>query len=52
LSLLAALVVLVAGFLLTSVLAAGIAQRLAFGAWLGWLILAGLPRGGRWGGKS
>ncbi|MEO8366289.1 MAG: DUF998 domain-containing protein [Pseudoxanthomonas sp.] len=44
LSLLAALFVLVAAFMLTSVVAAGIAQRLAFGTWLGWLILAGWPR--------
>lgn len=44
LSLLAAAIVVVAGFMLTSVIAAGIAQRLAFGAWLGWLIMAGMPR--------
>jgi hypothetical protein len=51
LSLLAAMVVLVAAFVLTNVIAAGIAQRVAFGAWLGWLILAGLPQGAT-GGKS
>lgn len=51
LSLLAAVVVLVAAFVLTSVIPAGIAQRLAFGVWLGWLVLAGLPRGGVTGGK-
>lgn len=44
-SLLAAVVVLVAAFALTSVIDAGIAQRLAFGAWLGWLVLAGSQRG-------
>jgi hypothetical protein len=51
LSLLAALVVLVAAFVLTSTIAAGIAQRLAFAAWLGWLILAALPRGAGARGK-
>lgn len=50
LSLFVALVVLVAGFVLSGVIAAGIAQRLAFGVWLGWLILAGLPQGAA-GGK-
>ena len=51
LSLLAALLVLVAAFVLTEVIAAGVAQRLAFGVWLGWLVLAGLPRGDAFGGK-
>ena len=45
-SLLAALAVLLAAFVLTDVMPAGIAQRLAFAAWLGWLVLAGSSRGG------
>jgi len=49
-SLLAAVVVLVAAFVLTSVIPAGIAQRLAFGTWLGWLVFAGLRQGAT-GGK-
>jgi len=45
LSVFAAMIVLVAAFLLTSVIAAGIAQRLAFAAWLAWLALAGWQHG-------
>ena len=39
--------VLVAGFLLTSVMPAGIAQRIAFGLWFAWLLLAAWPLGPR-----
>lgn len=45
LSVLAAMIVLVAAFVLTSFIAAGIAQRLAFAAWLGWLAWAGWQHG-------
>ena len=41
LSLLVGVLVLLAAFALGGVIAAGIAQRLAFAAWLGWLVLAG-----------
>lgn len=51
LSLLTAVLVLVSAFALSSVIAAGIAQRLAFGAWLGWLVLAGLRQGDALDGK-
>lgn len=46
-SLVAGFGVLVAGFLLTSVMPAGIAQRIAFGLWFAWLLLAAWPLGPR-----
>lgn len=53
LSLVAAISVFVASFVLTGMIAAGTAQRLAFAAWLGWLLLAGLlPQGGGAGKKT
>ena len=45
LTLIAMIGVFAAAFLLTSLLPAGIAQRLAFALWFAWLILAGSGRG-------
>ena len=44
-SLMAAAGLLIAGFVLTDFMPAGIAQRIAFGLWFAWLALAGWPTG-------